>query len=107
MTREDLIALQLEKAQEFEERLAQRQEAQRAYLDSEAYRREQHDSFEQMFAKKHPWYQPQPYISEAEKQAEAEQLRKEKISSLKSQLIQLLTEQENEELLKRLKASNL
>lgn len=88
-----------------------RQQESAAYLRSEDYKRDlweaTEDSFEKKFKAMGKPYTRRPYISDAQKREEAEAARKERISSLKAELVDLLNEEEKSELIARLKANDV
>lgn len=102
---------QKEQAAKWSENLKEMQKEDEAFMNSEEYRRQVWESQEERWAKKakkEGWhYVKKPFIGEAEIQAQADEARKQRIASLKSELRQLLTEEENEELMAGLKASML
>ena len=105
------VAFQQKKAAEFRESLESARQAQKEYLNSEQYERDVWEAQEkrwQMKAAREGWkYTPKPYVSRNERKERVDKERHDKITALKSELIKLLTEEENAALLESLKASQL
>lgn len=91
--------------------LERKKKEQLDYMNSEEYKRKmwesQQDQWEKK-AKKEGWhYERKPYVSESQVQAQKEQDRQNKIASLKAELRELLTAEENDALLAKLKAEQV
>lgn len=109
--REALRNYQKESLNKRKEELDRQQAEYQAFLESEDYQREiwenGQDRWEQK-AKKEGWhYTRVPFVSQREKQEQAENARLQRVSALKEELKCLLKEQEMEEMFNRLTSQQM
>jgi len=109
--REALRNYQSESLKKQKEELERKQAEYQNYLESEQYQKDIWEAGQDRWerkARKEGWtYKRVPFVSSQEKQAQAENARLQRISTLKEELKSLLTEQEVGEMFDRLTANQI